>query len=127
MKYGALVFEEKEYEQISDLLHRVEATDPVLESCYNKLKLELKTASVRNSADMPADVIRLGSVLTIETPIGMKEGYSIVLPNHSNPAQMRLSILTPMGSALIGYAQGDKVDWYFPSGPTVIEVLKVEN
>lgn len=49
----------------------------------------------------------------------------LVLPKDANSTQKRISILTPMGSALIGYAENDKIMWEFPNGMKEVQIIKV--
>ena len=59
------------------------------------------------------------------SPAQMNMKIQLVLPEDSNSEQKRVSILTPMGSALIGYAEKDKIMWDFPNGTHEVEILKV--
>src|SRR5690606_35002431 len=106
MKYGNLIIEKNEYEIISDLLSRVDSNDPVRKAGYVALRQELENAEVKKADEMPKDVVRLNSFIDINTPMGRVEGYQLVLPKDSDSKSKKLSILTPMGSALIGYAAG---------------------
>lgn len=125
MKYGKLIIEKGEYEIISDLLSKVDSNDPVRKAGYVTLREELSNADVKNSDEMPDDVVRLNSFIDIDTPMGHVEGYQLVMPADADPKEKRLSILTPMGSALIGYASGDEVIWSFPTGEKKIKIEKV--
>ncbi|WP_306351415.1 GreA/GreB family elongation factor [Flavobacterium sp. '19STA2R22 D10 B1'] len=125
MKNQVLIIEKKEFKVIEEILSKAGAKDAVHEACYAKLKKELETAEIRTEAEMPKDVVRLNSIIDIQTPAGLKEGYQLVIPTESNPAQKKLSILMPMGSALIGYAEGDKIMWSFPNGEQEVVITKV--
>lgn len=125
MKYGKFIIEKGEYEIISDLLSKVDSNDPVRKAGYVALRAELENADIRNAEDIPDDVVRLNSLIDITTPMGHVEGYQLVLPKDSDPKLKRLSILTPMGSALIGYAAGDELMWSFPTGEKKIKIEKV--
>ncbi|WP_417608140.1 GreA/GreB family elongation factor [Owenweeksia hongkongensis] len=125
MKYKTLILAKSEYEIIKDLLSKVGSKDAVHIACYNKLRGELVNAKVLEDAEIPKDVVRLNSMVDIETPSGYFGGYKVVLPNDGNVQQKKLSILTPMGSALIGYAEGDKVMWSFPGGDKEITIKNV--
>ena len=125
MKYGNLIIEKDEYEVISDLLSKVDSNDPVRKAAYVALRKELESAVVKKVDEMPADVVRLNSFIDINTPMGRVEGYQLVLPRDSDSKTKKLSILTPMGSALIGYAAGDEVLWSFPTGEKKILIEKV--
>lgn len=126
MKYGDLILEKKEY----DLLKRILAMskyykDSSYRASISKLSEELKSAKIVAEKDMPDDVVRFGSVVSIETPFGPEKSYQLVLPDESNVQQNKISILAPMGSALIGYAKNDEVSWQFPSGLNVIKITNV--
>lgn len=125
MKYKTLILAQSEYDIIKDLLSNVTLKDAVHTACYNKLRGELVHAKVLEDAEIPKDVVRLNSVVDMETPSGNFGGYKVVLPKDGNVQQKKLSILTPMGSALIGYAEGDKVMWSFPGGEKEITIKNV--
>ncbi|AEV34383.1 transcription elongation factor [Owenweeksia hongkongensis DSM 17368] len=125
MKYKTLILAKSEYDIIKDLLSKVGSKDAVHIACYNKLRGELVNAKVLEDAEIPKDVVRLNSMVDIETPSGYFGGYKVVLPKDGNVQQKKLSILTPMGSALIGYAEGDRVMWSFPGGDKEIMIKNV--
>lgn len=124
MKNGKLVVEKNELKMISELVKNIDDSENLMNQCIHKLKGELKTAIVVEDKDFPSDVIRLNSVVDVETPFGIMKAQ-LVLPNMSNAAQKKISLLTPMGSALIGYAEGDEIMWNFPNGEKLIKILKV--
>ena len=126
MKYGSLVIEKKEYATIKRLLTSNNYTDSAYKTSVAKLAEELKLASIIPEAEMPHDIVRINSAVTIQTPFGGEKTYSIVVPDKSNISENRLSILAPMGLALFGYAQGDEISWQFPSGTNIIKIVKVE-
>lgn len=127
MKYANIVLDKKEYELITELIHPIQESANLMNSCISRLKQELKTAKVLDDAEaFPQDVIRLNSIVDVNTPFGIMK-IQLVLPEHSNSEQKRISILTPMGSALIGYAETDKIMWEFPNGVQEVEILKVSH
>lgn len=125
MKYNVLVIEKKEHKLLEEILSKAGAKDAVHEASYAKLRAELKEADIREESDMPADVVRLNSLIDIQGPAGLMKGYQLVIPTESNPAQKKLSVLMPMGTALIGYAEGDKIVWSFPNGEQEVSLVKV--
>lgn len=128
MKYGKLILEKKEYELLKKYFASVlEYKDSSYKASSAKLSEELKSAEVVDEKDMPGDVVRFGSFVTIQTPFGPEKTYQLVKPEESNIAQNKLSILAPMGSALVGYAKGDEVMWEFPSGKNTIKITNVEH
>lgn len=127
MKYGSLIVEKKEFGTLRRLLMQAEhKADSIYSASVTKLSAELSTANMVNEEDMPAEVVRLNSIVTINTPHNKDKTFQIVLPEHSNIADNKLSILAPMGLALFGYAENDQISWEFPSGINKIKILKVQ-
>ena len=51
----------------------------------------------------------------------------LVMPEEGDLSKRKLSIMSPMGSALIGYSEGDSVPWSLPKGQEEIIIEKVIN
>jgi regulator of nucleoside diphosphate kinase len=54
-------------------------------------------------------------------------GLTIVMPPHADIKQKKISILTPMAAALIGFRKGDEVEWKMPSGLKKYKILEVKD
>ena len=115
-----------EYQLIQELIQPVKPSDSLITKCIMKLKQELVEAAIYKVTEIPDSVVRLNSIVDIETPFGELK-MQLVLPGNSNSIQKRISILTPMGSALFGYSTGDKVTWYFPNGEQQIKIINVNH
>lgn len=127
MKYGRIIVEKKEFAILKRLLLQSEPkADSIHASSVAKLAEELKEAETVENSLMPEDIIRLNATITISTPMDKEKTFQLVLPGQSNISQNKLSVLAPMGLALFGYAEGDEVQWQFPSGINTIKILKVK-
>ena len=127
MKYGKVVVEKKELEIIKNLFSFVQnAHDKSYRLSFEKLLNEIKDAIVLDEKQLPTDVIRLNSVVTIDSHFWGLKKFQIVTPEKSDLSQNKLSVLAPMGLALYGYAENDKVEWEFPSGLNSLIIKKVE-
>lgn len=124
MKNGRIIIEKNELQVINELIKNISDSENLMNVCITKLKEEIKSALVVDESAFPGDVIRLNSIVDIETPFGMMKAQ-LVLPHLSNSTQKRISLLTPMGSALLGYAEGDELLWHFPNGEKMIKIIKV--
>lgn len=127
MKYGGILIEKKEY----DLLRRIISMgqypkDPTYRLSIEKLSQELATAKILAHKNMPEDVVRFNSTITIQTAPNLEKTYQLVTPEKSDIKLNRISVLAPMGLALFGYAKGDEVLWQFPSGLRTIKITGVE-
>jgi regulator of nucleoside diphosphate kinase len=81
-----------------------------------RLEDELARARVVADAALPHDVVTMGSRVVYEdTTTGARRAISIVFPDTANAALGRVSVLAPIGSALIGLRVGDEIDWELPN------------
>jgi len=98
--------------------------------CKNaeELKHELKKAKLVNEADFPSDVVRLNSKVKIKTEkIDEIMELMIVTPDKADIKKRKISIMAPIGTALIGFRQGQKVKWQVPSGKKTFTIMEVIN
>ena len=91
-----------------------------------KLREELDRAVVIDPAAIPAGVVTMDSTVAFED-LGTNEveEYTITFPDRANVELKRLSILAPIGTALIGYRVGDVVNWSTPGGLRQLKILRV--
>jgi regulator of nucleoside diphosphate kinase len=90
------------------------------------LSYELNRAIVVENEDLPADSIRLNSHVKVRELTSNKEmEFAIVMPAYADFKQKKISVLTPMGAALIGLCKGETVEWKMPAGMKKFEVLDV--
>jgi regulator of nucleoside diphosphate kinase len=127
MKYGHLILKFNEFGLLMEILEKAFEVDEVSVACYRKLKRELMSAECVDADKLPSDVISMGSKFDVLTPYGEIKGYQLVYPGEQNVLEKKISVLSPMGSALIGYAQSDDVLWTFPGGLKKITITKVVN
>ena len=84
-----------------------------------RLSHELERATILPAGDMPATVVNIGSEVTFRDNVADRvHTVRLVLPQDADIAERRISILTPIGAALIGLAQGASIDWETRDGET---------
>ncbi|HEX2861708.1 MAG TPA: nucleoside diphosphate kinase regulator [Lacunisphaera sp.] len=90
---------------------------PAISATLEKLREELDRATIIDPAAVPPDTVTMGARVQFEDLYsGEVEEYTLSFPEHADIGQGRLSILTPVGTALIGYRQGNIVEWPTPGG-----------
>lgn len=90
------------------------------------LSHELSRATVVEDDRVPSTCIRLSSRVKIKEIASNREmEFQIVLPASADIQNKRVSVLTPMGAALIGLSKGEKVAWKMPGGMKHFEILDV--
>ena len=84
-----------------------------------ELETELARAEYREPNDMPGDVVMMGShVRCIDESTGEQHAVTLVYPNEADFAAGRVSILAPVGAALLGLSVGQTIQWPLPGGRT---------
>lgn len=127
MKYERLIIEKKEYVMLKRLLNVSGHTgDESIKISIIKLNAELTDAKIVDNHEIPSDVVRFNSNVTISSSEGWERTIQLVMPSQRNFKEGKISVLTPMGAALFGYASGDEVEWQFPSGFKKIKIRQVE-
>lgn len=83
------------------------------------LEEELARARIVEPDEMPPDVVTMNSAVRFrDADAGVEHEIRLVYPHGADPAQGRISILAPVGSALLGLSVGQSIDWPFPDGRT---------
>ena len=72
---------------------------------------ELERAEVLPETAMPDDVVRIGSTIEFEVDDGRSLKVQLVLPENADINAGRISVLTPVGAALIGLSPGQSMEW----------------
>ena len=86
-----------------------------------KLLNELHSAKMVASEEIPADVVTMNSIVKFHFENNQKEmQFQIVYPAQADFKNGKVSIFSPVASALIGYGIKDEIDWIVPSGMTKI-------
>jgi regulator of nucleoside diphosphate kinase len=90
------------------------------------LRNELERAHIVEPAAVPADVVTMNSRVRLKDMETAEEtNYSLVFPSDADMAQNKLSILAPIGTAILGYRTGDTVDWQVPAGKRTVRIQEV--
>lgn len=83
-----------------------------------ELLAELDRARVVDDGRMDAGVVRMGSTLRFTSDLGEDRRVTLVYPAEADIAAGKISILTPIGVALIGLTAGQSIDWTARDGRT---------
>ncbi len=96
------------------------------EAHLDALEEELERAEVVEPSDLPADVVTMRSRVCVrDLGSGQDTVYTLVFPREADVNAGRLSVLAPIGTALLGYRQGDEIEWPVPGGSRRLKVMKV--
>ena len=90
------------------------------------LENELERAEVVPPEQIPPDVITMNSkVRLIDTDTGEETVYTLVFPENADLSQNKISVLAPVGTAMLGYRVGDTFEWDVPAGKLTFKVEEI--
>ena len=94
----------------------------------NKLKEEVKEPRIVNKNEFPRDMVRLNSKVTLRNTIARQNyEYTLVLPENPETNNDILSVLAPLGGALLGASKGDTITMPSPRGKRIYTIVEVVN
>jgi regulator of nucleoside diphosphate kinase len=90
------------------------------------LQNELERASVVPPAEVPGDVITMYSRAVLQDlDTGEDMEFTLVFPHEADIDASKISILAPLGTAMLGYRVGDEFEWQVPGGNRRLKVSDV--
>jgi len=111
-------------DRLTELIDGLRLSPKANQANLDLLEKELYRAVLVDPPNIPRDVITMNSkVIISDTESGEKTTYTLVFPSAANISENKLSIMAPLGMALLGYRTGDIIEWPVPSG---VRKLKVD-
>lgn len=96
------------------------------EATSERLDEELSRAQVVPEREVPPDVVTMNSEVQYEDVVtGALRQVRIVYPKDADAEHGKISVLAPLGSALLGLRVGQSIDWTMPSGARHLRVVAV--
>lgn len=87
---------------------------------------ELDRAELIYDDNDAKDIIMMNTtVLVKDLDTGLEFTYTLVYPEYANSNENKISILAPIGTALLGYKVGDTIEWEVPAGIRKLKVKKI--
>ena len=112
-----IVITEIDHERLEDLLASEFAKAVNPSDHLGDLRIELDRAIIVSPEDVPRNVVTMNSTVTLRDLVTKeKETYTLVFPNLADIANNRLSVLAPVGTAILGERVGDVLRWRVPEG-----------
>lgn len=97
-----------------------------VEGRIKELELILANATLIEEHKKRGGAVEVGSMVTVQQGRRKPEEYRIVGAAEANPREGKISLESPLGRALLGKKEGDKVDVQAPSGSISVKLMKVE-
>jgi len=113
-------------ERLRKLLLEAYGTDYRDNEYLDMLRQELERAEVVPSKDIPAGVVTMNSTVCLEDlDTQEEETYTLVFPENADISQGKISVLAPIGTAMLGYVVGDTFEWDVPAGKRRLKVKRI--
>ena len=121
-----ILITEVDRQRLIDLIVNARAGEYRGSIYLEQLRGELDRAQIVASQEIPADVITMNSkVVLVDLESGEEETYTLVYPENANTAEGKISILAPIGTAMLGYRVGDIFEWQVPAGTRRLKIEKI--
>jgi regulator of nucleoside diphosphate kinase len=111
----AITITRTDHERLTRLADSIAEQNP---ATAEALFAELDRARIVADGQIGSGVVRMGSSLRFTTDAGEDRTVTLVFPGEADIAEGRISILTPIGAALIGLSAGQSIDWTARDGRT---------
>ncbi|QNF33787.1 nucleoside diphosphate kinase regulator [Adhaeribacter swui] len=112
---------EKDYQRLLTLVQAQRHVNGT--SSVEALGKELKRAKVVAPEEIPVDVITMNSTVRLKELKSKAEMIvTIVYPKEVDLPSRKISVLAPIGTAVLGCRVGDKIDWPLPQGTATYRV-----
>jgi regulator of nucleoside diphosphate kinase len=117
MRERPIVVTELDARRLRELLARQSETSIRDQVHLQQLQSELERALVLTWVETPTDVVTMHSeVRVLDLDSGDQSDYTLVFPLEADVPASRLSVLAPLGTALLGFREGDTIEWMMPGG-----------
>jgi regulator of nucleoside diphosphate kinase len=116
---------EEDSEKLRRLIARRREANPVEQENLDMLEQELDRAEVVHRDDMPPDVVTMNSEVRMQDlDSGTVQRYRLVFPSQFRWDDS-VSVLAPIGTAILGYGVGDVIEWRVPKGVRRLKIVEV--
>lgn len=97
-----------------------------LQKELDHLEEELSRCQVVSAKEVAPDVVTMNSRVRLrDLDSGKEMIYTLVFPVGANLADGRISVASPIGTAILGYAAGDTISWEVPGGVRKIRIEEI--
>ncbi|MEX5220053.1 MAG: nucleoside diphosphate kinase regulator [Nitrospiraceae bacterium] len=117
---------ETDLNRLSDLVHTGPASRRKDDESRQTLEQTLDHAQIVASTAIPETVVTMNSTArVVDLSTGRERVCTVVFPNEADVEQNRISVLAPLGAAMLGCRVGDVVEWRPPGGAREVRILEV--
>ncbi|MBS1949323.1 MAG: nucleoside diphosphate kinase regulator [Bacteroidetes bacterium] len=118
-----LIINRLDHARIKKCINDAKLFKSISTSEAEKLMKELDSAKIVEPEAIPSNVVTMNSIVKLSFLNNNKQiKFQIVYPDQANIKENKISIFSPIATALIGYKVKDEIEWIVPSGLTRIRI-----
>jgi regulator of nucleoside diphosphate kinase len=126
MKRREIYITQLDRDRLEELIEVAEEFDDHSRKDLQDLQEELDRAKIVKPEKIPPGVVTMNSrVLLRDVDTSEEMTYTLVFPKEADIDSGAISVLAPVGTAILGYSEGDVVEWQVPSGRRRISIEKI--
>lgn len=115
-----------DYSRIKSCINDAKQSKSISVADAESLMQELNSANVVEPEKVPENVVTMNSIVKISFLNSDKQiQFQLVYPGKANVKEKKVSIFSPIATALLGYKRGDEIEWIVPAGPTKIRIDEI--
>ncbi|MBN1140995.1 MAG: nucleoside diphosphate kinase regulator [Deltaproteobacteria bacterium] len=112
--------------RLENLLRKIDRGQSRDTPHLDELEFELGRAEIVEPKQIPADVVTMNSRVRLHDLDTQEDKvYTLVFPHDADPKADKISVLAPIGTALIGYRVGEVITWQVPGGTRRFQVMEI--
>ena len=121
-----IILNRLDYARIKKCIRDAQQFNSISNHEAESLLQELESAEILEPEEIPSNVVTMNSIVRMSFNNSKKHvQFQIVYPNKANFKDNKISIFSPIATALIGYKVGDEIEWIIPAGITRIRIDEI--
>ncbi len=121
-----IIINRLDYARIKKCINDAKQFKSISNNEAEKLMKELDSAKIVEPEAIPSNVITMNSIVSLSFLNNNKQvQFQIVYPEQANFKENKISIFSPIATALIGYKVSDEIEWIVPAGLTNIRIDEI--
>jgi len=126
MEERTIYITEFDMKRLRELIAEAKRLDRRGNDYLESLEAELSRGKVVAPTDVPPDVVTMNSrVHLVDLDTEEEMVYTLVFPHEADITQSKISVLAPIGTAILGYRVGDTLTWQVPDGMRRLRVKQI--
>ena len=126
MEKRTIYITEYDLKRLRELIEEARRIDRRGNEYLDSLDAELSSGKVVAPTEVPPDVVTMNSKVSLmDLDTHEEMVYILVFPQDADRTQSKISVLAPIGTAMLGYRVGDVFEWQVPDGIRRLQVKQI--